>query len=70
MILVNKLVTFFRKDLARVFILGFMILIISCAFLLIFQAEETAERAANVAYFLLVIRVGMEFVSMVRHKNE
>ena len=65
-----KLMTFFRKDLARVFILGFMILLISCAFLLIFEAEETAEQVANVAYFLLVIGVGMEFVSMVRHKND
>jgi len=61
---------FFRKDLARVFILGFMILLISCAFLLIFKAEKTAEEVANVAYFLLVIGVGMAFVSMVRRKNE
>jgi len=68
--LVYKLMNFFRKDLARVFILGFMILLISCAFLLIFKAEKTAEEVANVAYFLLVIGVGMKFVSMVRRKNE
>jgi len=64
-----KVMNFFRKDLARVFILGFMILLISCAFLLIFKAEKTAEEVANVAYFLLVIGVGMKFVSMVRHKD-
>jgi len=61
---------FFRKDLARVFILGFMILLISCAFLLIFRAEKTAEEVANVAYFLLVIGVGIAFISMIRHKND
>ena len=69
MILANKLVTFFRKDLARIFILGFMILLISCAFLLMFKAEKTAEEVANVAYFLLVIGVGMKFISMIRHKD-
>lgn len=58
-----------RKDLARILILGFMILLISCAILLIFKAEETAEEVANVAYFLLVIGVGIEFISMVRRKN-
>jgi len=61
---------FFRTDLGRIFILGFMILLISCAFLLIFKAEKTAEEVANVAYFLLVIGVGIKFVSMVRRKNE
>ena len=66
----KKLMTFFRKDLARIFILGFMILLISCAFLLIFKAEETAEEVANVAYFLLVIGVGMKFVSIVRRKDD
>ena len=66
---VYKLMNFFGKDLARVFILGFMILLISCAFLLIFRAEKTAEEVVSVAYFLLVIGVGMKFVSMVRHKD-
>lgn len=70
MIQVNKLMNFFRKDLARVFILGFMILLISCAFLLILKADKTAEEVANVAYFLLVIGVGIKFVSMVRRKND
>jgi len=65
-----ELMNFFRKDLARVFILGFMILLISCAFLLIFKAEKTAEEVANVAYFLLVIGVGMKFVSIVRRKDD
>lgn len=66
----NKLTNFFRTDLARIFILGFMILLISCTFLLIFKADETAEEVANVAYSLLVIGVGMKFVSMIRHKND
>ena len=59
-----------RRDLARILILGFMILLISCAFLLIFKAEETAEEVANVAYFFLVIGVGMGFAYTVGRKNE
>jgi hypothetical protein len=80
-----------REDLARIFIVGFMILLISCAILLAFQAqktkklitigktveaekiveaEKTVEEIANVAYSLLVLGVGMRFISMVRRKNE
>lgn len=79
-----------REDLARILILGFMILLIPCAILLAFQAqktkkliaigkaaeaqktgeaEKTAEEIANVGYSLLVLGVGMKFVSMVRHKD-
>lgn len=64
-----ELMNFFRKDLAHVFVLGFMILLVACPFLLIFKAEKTAEEIANVAYFLLVIGVGMKFISMVRRKD-
>lgn len=77
------LMNFFRRDLARIFILGFMILLILCAVILMFDPEKIviigkrtffvkwiAEQVANVAYFLLVIGVGIKFVSMVRYKNE
>ena len=76
------LMNFFRKDLARVFILGFMILLILCAVLLMFDPEKIvvigkrtffvkwiAEQVASVAYFLLVIGVGIAFVSMIRRKR-
>ena len=49
------------------FIIAFMALLIICAFLLIFEHENTAERAANIAYFLLVIGVGMEIYQLIKY---
>lgn len=49
------------------FIIGFMILLIICAFLLIFKHEKTAERAANIAYFSLVIGVGKEVCQLIKY---
>lgn len=60
---------FFRKDFARLFIVTFMVLLISCAFLLMLNKEKAAEEVANVAYFSLVIGVVMELVLMIKqHK--
>jgi len=60
---------FFRSDLARIPIVGFMVLLASCAVLLIFKAEEGAEKVANVAYFLLVIGVVIAFISMMKQRR-
>ncbi len=64
-----SVVKFFRDDFARLFIVMFMILLISCAFLLIFKKEKIAEGTANVAYFLLVIGVVIEFVLMMKQRK-
>lgn len=64
-----SVVKFFREDFARLFIVMFMILLISCAFLLIFKKEKIAEEAANVAYFLLVIGVVIEFILMMKQRK-
>ena len=64
-----KVVEFFRKDFARLFIVGFMVLLISCAFLLILKKEKIAEEVANVAYFSLVIGVVIELVLMIRQRK-
>jgi len=64
-----SVVKFFHKDFARLFIVMFMILLILCAFLLIFKKEKIAEEAANVAYFLLVIGVVIEFILMMRQRK-
>ncbi|MBA7697915.1 hypothetical protein ES703_106587 [subsurface metagenome] len=64
-----SVVKFFREDFARLFIVMFMILLIFCAFLLIFRKEKIAEEAANVAYFLLVIGVVIEFILMMRERR-
>ncbi len=64
-----SVVKFFREDFARLFMVMFMILLIFCAFLLIFKKEKIAEEAANVAYFLLVIGVVIEFVLMMKQRK-
>jgi hypothetical protein len=43
--------------------------LIICEFLLIFKAEKAAEQLANVAYFSLVVGVGIELYQMIKHKN-
>ena len=64
-----SVVKFFREDFARLFIVMFMILLIFCAFLLMFRKEKIAEEAANVAYFLLVIGVVIEFILMMKQRK-
>jgi len=64
-----SVVKFFREDFARLFIVMFMILLIFCAFLLMLKKERIAEEAANVAYFLLVIGVVIEFVLMMKQRK-
>lgn len=51
------------------FIIAFMALLIICAFLLIFKVEKAAEQLANIAYFSLVVGVGIELYQMIKHKN-
>ena len=62
----QQVVVYFRGNLANLFIMGFMILLIACAFLLIGKQEQTAEGVANVAYLLLVIGVGIRLWEMIR----
>ncbi len=64
-----RVVEFFRKDLARLFIVAFMVLLISCAFLLILKKEKIAEEVANVAYFSLVIGVVIELILMIKQRK-
>lgn len=49
------------------FIIAFMVLLIICAFLLIFKAEKAAEQLANIAYFSLVVGVGIELYQMIKY---
>ncbi len=64
-----KVVEFFAKDFARLFIVAFMVLLISCAFLLILKKEKIAEEVANVAYFSLIIGVVIELVLMIKQRK-
>jgi hypothetical protein len=49
------------------FIIAFMALLVICAFLLIFKSEKAAEHVANIAYFSLVIGVGIEIYHTIKH---
>lgn len=62
-----KTQTYVKEKPSALFIVGFIALLIICAFLLIFQHEKSAERVANIAYFLLVIGVGIEIYRVIKH---
>ena len=55
---------------SKLCIVGFTIFLILCAFLLVFRLEKIANELANIAYFLLVIGVGIEFYNLLRYKDE
>lgn len=57
------------RELSDKLILSFMALLVMCALLLIFGMEPVAERFANVAYFALVIGVGIKFVKFIREER-
>jgi hypothetical protein len=65
-----KIKDYFEEKPSAYFIIVFMILLILCAFLLIFKQEWLAEQLANIAYFCLVIGVGIEFYKMVKNPND
>jgi len=56
---INRLEVAIEKASAG-FLLGFIILLVICAFLLLFKQEKIAKELANIAYLLLVIGVGRE----------
>jgi len=61
--------SYIKEKPSAPFIIVFMFLLIICAFLLIFKAEKVAEQLANIAYFSLVVGVGIELYQIVKHKN-
>lgn len=61
--------SYFQDNPSGAYILSFIVLIMFGAFLLIFEIVPVAEQIANVAYFLLAIGVGIEFVRILRERN-
>jgi len=57
-----------RREFSDKCILLFMSLLILGAFLLILRLEWVAEQFASIAYFSLVVGVGIKFVNLVRGK--
>lgn len=62
-----KIRSYIKEKPSAPFIITFMVLLIICALLLILKAEKAAEHIANVAYFLLVIGVGIEVYRMIKY---
>ncbi len=59
---------YLRRNPGSGFIILFMILLIICAFLVMWKNEKAAEILANWAYVLLVIGVIIKFVELKMNK--
>jgi heme/copper-type cytochrome/quinol oxidase subunit 4 len=60
---------FFRENPGAVFVLGFQILLATCAVLLVSGLSFLAEGVAVVAYFLLVVGVVLQLVCFLRSRH-
>jgi hypothetical protein len=60
---------FFRANPGAVFILGFQVLLVACAAMMVFGFSFLAEDVAVVAYFLLVVSVVFQLVCFVRDSD-
>jgi hypothetical protein len=60
---------FFRANPRAVFILGFQVLLVACAAMLVFGFLFLAEFVAVVAYFLLVVGVVFQLVFFMRDSD-
>ena len=66
----RKFFYYVKENPGSGFVLAFMLLLITCAFLLIFKQERIAEQVANWAYLFLVIGVIIKFVRMLREEKK
>ena len=64
---VNK---YFKENLGAPFVIGFQILLLVCAGLLIGGNSVWADGLAVVAYFSLAIGVVLQLISFLRHGEE
>jgi heme/copper-type cytochrome/quinol oxidase subunit 4 len=60
---------FLRENPGVVFVLGFQVLLVTCAVLLVSGLSFLAEGLAVAAYFLLVIGVVLQLVSFLRGRD-
>ena len=60
---------YLRENPGAPFIMGFMVLLLSCAFLLFTGHTPQANKTAEYAYYLLVIGVILQFVSFVKEER-
>ena len=65
-----KIKRYFKKNPGAPFIIGFQLLLMGCAGLLIQEKSAIAEEVAIYAYFSLVAGVVLQLIAYVRHRNE
>jgi len=65
-----KIKNYFKNNPGAPFVIGFQLLLIVCAGLLIQGSSAVANDVATYAYFLLVIGVVLQFVVYLKHRNE
>lgn len=66
---INNVMEYLKEKPSAPFIIGFMSLLIICAFLSVLQYGGIAKDLANIAYFLLVIGVGIEAYQLIKGKK-
>lgn len=60
---------YFQEKFSAPYIILFMMLILFCAFFCIIKLESVAELLAPIAYFLLVVGIGIEFYQLIKQKK-
>ena len=65
----KKSLDYLKKNPGSGFVLVFMLLLITCAFLLILKQENIVEQVAKWAYLSLVIGVIIKFVRLIRERE-
>ena len=66
----RKIKDYLKDNPSAPFVLGFQVLLVVCAGLLIQGSPTTAEGVAIYAYFLLMTGVVLQLVSFVRRREE
>jgi hypothetical protein len=64
-----KVKKYFRENLGAPFVIGFQMLLLVCASLLIMDSSMLANEVAVYAYYLLVIGVVLQLFSFLRHRK-
>jgi len=66
----RKIKQYFRDNPGAVFIIGFQLLLVVCAGLLIQGSSVMANEVATYAYFLLVVGVILQFIVYIMHRDD
>lgn len=66
MTLLIRVKRFLRENPGAFFVLSFQVLLVVCAVLSVFGFSSFAESVAVVAYFSLLVGVGLQLVCLVR----